>query len=65
MVMCPSVCLSVTSRCSIKTAEENGLNFGTAATPAYPTLCYTGIRVFSKIRVLRLARFSELFGFYF
>jgi len=50
--VCPSVRPSVTSRCFIKTAEQIDLDFGTEATLRNPTLCYTGIRVSSKIRLL-------------
>jgi len=47
-----SVCLSVTSRCSIEIAERIELLFGTRASfhPSYTVL--RGIRVSSKVRIL-------------
>jgi len=50
LAMCLSVCLSVTSRCSVETAEQIDLDFSTGAISSYPTLCHMGIRVSSKIR---------------
>jgi len=44
----PSVCLSVTSRCSIKATAQSNLYFDKEATPAYPTLCCTEIWVTAK-----------------
>ena len=51
MVQCLSVCLSVTSRCSIETAEQ--ISAHRLGLPSvYPTLCYKGIRVSPKVRLL-------------
>jgi len=60
MALCPSVCPSVTSLCCIGTAEQIELGFSTEAKLSYvPTLCYKGILVCPKIRVLPLGNLSQ------
>ena len=56
-VLAMTLCLSVTSRCSIETAERIGLVFGTVASPdpSYTVLWgLKEIQVALKIRVLPL-----------
>jgi len=69
MVMCPSVCPSVTSRYGIKTAERIELFFDVELSSAYPTtMCFKGIRLSSKIVVwisVLLYRLSFLSAFLF
>jgi len=64
MALCPSsVCLSVTSRYCIETAERIELVFSTEAPSAYPTLYYKRIRVYPKIRILPRELYPKLWNF--
>ena len=52
VVMCPSVCLSVTSRCCIETTRRIELVLAWRLHSTYPTLWYKDIWVSPKIRVV-------------
>jgi len=51
--------ISVTSRQCMKTAEQIELVFAQMLPLAYPTLCWKGIRVSPKIRVLPSRTYSH------
>jgi len=52
MALCLSVCLSVTSRCSIETVKRIGLFLAWELPSIYPTLSCKEIQISSKIEVL-------------
>ena len=58
MALCPSVCLSVTSRYCVETAERIELIFGVGLNAtlslSYTVLCSKGIRVSRKYGYFRL-----------
>ena len=57
---CPSVCLSVTSRCSIKMDELVNLVLAWRLLSTSPTLCFKEIQISTKIRVLSSGTFPKL-----
>jgi len=57
--VCLSVCLSVTSRCSIETTERIELVFGTELPSAFATLGYKEIRISRKTTILPSGTLSQ------
>ena len=51
-ILAVALCLSITSQCSVETGGWIELVFVMEAFLAYPTLCFKGIQVSGKIRVL-------------
>ena len=58
MALCPSVCLSVTSRCSVEVVGRIEMVFGMQASFDQPYTVFYEIRVSTKIGVLPSGTFS-------
>jgi len=58
--VCVCLCLSVTSRCSIETAERIGLFLAWELPSTYPTLCCKEIQASTEMRVLSCGTFPKL-----